>query len=142
MVGRDVAKAERRVVQRPRVDARSVAGVALGGALGALARHLLVSGAGHPAAATFAVNLLGAFLLGVLLERLAGGARRRWRTVLGTGVLGGFTTYSGIALVVIDHLEAGDLWLAAGYGAGSVLAGLVAAGLGVLAGRRLREAAQ
>ncbi|PYF99021.1 camphor resistance protein CrcB [Georgenia satyanarayanai] len=124
------------------LDARSVATVAAGGAAGAVARHLLVGAAGaHGWAATLAVNVVGAFLLGLLLERLARGGRdtgrrRRVRLLLGTGALGGFTTYSGIAVEVLARLDAGQ-WAGAGaYGLGTVLAGLVACGAGVVVGAR------
>ena len=110
---------------------------ALGGALGALARWgvavaLPRSPGGWPSA-TLAVNLLGCLLIGALIAVLA--ARRpddeRLRTFLGAGVLGGFTTFSAFAVEVADLLRAGTPWAAAGYGAMSVVGGLlmVAAGL-------------
>src|SRR5690606_41528337 len=53
------------------LDARSLVTVAVGGGAGTLARHLLVTAGGaHGAAVTLAVNAAGAFLLGLLLERL------------------------------------------------------------------------
>ncbi|MCM3660505.1 CrcB family protein [Georgenia satyanarayanai] len=124
------------------LDVRSVGTVAAGGAAGAVARHLLVGAAGSSGwAATLAVNAAGAFLLGLLLERLTRGGpdtghRRRLRLLLGTGALGGFTTYSGIAVEVLARLDAGHWAGAAGYGLGTVLAGLAACGAGVLVGAR------
>lgn len=124
------------------LDARAVGTVAAGGAAGTVARHLLVGAAApHGWAATLAVNVAGAFLLGVLLERLARGGpdtgrRRRLRLLLGTGALGGFTTYSGIAVEVLARLDAGQWAGAAAYGLGTVLAGLAACGAGVLVGAR------
>ncbi len=124
------------------LDARSVGTVAVGGAGGVVVRHLLVGAAGPLGwAVTLAVNVAGAFLLGVLLERLARsgpdtGRRRRLRLLLGTGVLGGFTTYSGIAVEVLARLDAGRWAGAAAYGLGTVLAGLVACGAGVVVGAR------
>lgn len=123
------------------LDVRSVGTVAVGGAAGAVARHLLVAAGTSGWAATLAVNVAGAFLLGLLLERLARGGpdtghRRRLRLLLGTGVLGGFTTYSGIAVEVLARLDAGHWAGAAGYGLGTVLAGLAACGAGVLVGAR------
>lgn len=85
---------------------------------------------------TFAINVMGAFLLGVLLEGLTRvgpdtGWRQRVRLGVGTGVLGSFTTYSTLA-VDIDELLRGHRWWAAGsYAAGSVLAGLVATVIGI-----------
>ncbi|MFN7242544.1 MAG: fluoride efflux transporter FluC, partial [Dietzia cercidiphylli] len=78
--------------------------VALGGAVGsALRATVAVMLPGTPLGATLAVNVLGAFLLGLVLEWLAAsgerlGERRRAgvRLLLGTGVCGGFTTYSAV----------------------------------------------
>ena len=116
---------------------------ALGGALGALARAG-VAGAlprepgGWPWA-TLAVNLLGCLLIGALLAVLA--ARRpdgeRVQVFLGTGVLGGFTTWSAFALEVTDLAAAGRPLAAAGYVAVSVLGGVLAVAAGAVAGRAL-----
>lgn len=80
--------------------------VAIGGAVGTAIREGL--SLRFPAVDAIpytigAINVVGAFLLGMLLESLARrgpdvGARRRLRLLLGTGVLGGFTTYSTFAL--------------------------------------------
>jgi fluoride exporter len=88
--------------------------------------------------ATLAVNLLGALLLGALLEALARrgpdtGRRRLLRLGLGTGVLGGFTTYSTLAVETATLPTA----LAVAYLAASVLLGAAAALAGVLLGRRV-----
>lgn len=127
------------------LDPRSVGTVAVGGGLGSAARHLLVSATGtHGAAATLAVNVVGALLLGVLLERLArsdtgGPRRRRLRLLLGTGLLGGFTTYSGIAVEVLARMADGQWAGAAGYGLVTVLTGLAACAAGVVLGARGRR---
>ena len=111
-----------------------VASVAGGGALGSLARyglsHALPPLGGVPLA-TLAENLLGAFLLGFLLQWLLGRGhethRRRWlRLTLGTGVLGGFTTYSAFALELHGLLADGRVGLAAGYALVSVVGGTLA----------------
>ncbi|QPR39250.1 fluoride efflux transporter FluC [Brevibacterium casei] len=79
--------------------------VAAGGTLGTAAREAISltvpSLAGIPVA-IFGINFLGAFLLGLLLSALARrgpdeGARRRVRLLVGTGFMGGFTTYSALA---------------------------------------------
>lgn len=112
--------------------------VALGGALGTAARYGLAmmfpTQHGLPVG-TAVANLVGAFALGVLLELLArpvpeSRGRRVMRLGLGTGLLGGFTTYSALALEAWDLL--GDQTaLAVGYALGSVLVGLVACFAGV-----------
>jgi fluoride exporter len=78
--------------------------VALGGALGSMARHgayrLWPATPGGWPVATFTVNLLGSFAIGLLYMYVVGrgssaeNARLFWMT----GVLGGFTTYSAFAL--------------------------------------------
>ncbi|QDO86966.1 CrcB family protein [Ornithinimicrobium ciconiae] len=118
--------------------------VTLGGALGTLSRYAVTQAvpATHQIPwATLMVNLSGAFLLGLLLERLARTgpetpARRLARLGLGTGLLGGFTTYSALALEVHDLVGTGHLGLALGYGIGSVCAGLVSCAAGVVLGAR------
>lgn len=124
---------------------RFLALVAIGGAAGTAVRHLLagqVGAPGHFPLGTLTVNLLGALALGVLLEALAWngsdvGHRRTLRLLLGTGFLGGFTTYSTLALDT-DTLVRGDLpWLAAGYALASVTLGLVASVCGIALARKV-----
>ncbi|WP_256843058.1 fluoride efflux transporter FluC [Ornithinimicrobium cryptoxanthini] len=119
--------------------------VALGGALGTTGRyaaaHLIPSAQDIPWA-TLAVNLVGAFLLGLLLETLSRtGAetprRQLARLGLGTGLLGGFTTYSTLALEVLELWSDGQPARAVGYGAGSVSAGLLVALAGIVLAHRL-----
>jgi CrcB protein len=113
--------------------------VAIGGAVGAEARYQLtnvVAPVISAAAITFMINVAGSLLLGVLLESLAlrgpdQGVRRRLRLLLGTGFLGGFTTYSTLALDVATFLSHGQAATAIGYGLGSVIAGVLAAAVGV-----------
>ena len=109
---------------------------AAGGALGALARagiaELLPRDPGGWPWATLLVNLLGCLLLGALLTVLAGRrpSGERIKIFLGTGVLGGFTTYSAFALEVTDLVGAGRPAAAAGYVAVSVLGGVLAVAAG------------
>lgn len=120
---------------------RLAALVALGGAVGTSARAGLEAAfapeAGTWPWTTFAINLVGSFLLGVLLERLArsgpdDGWRRRVRVLVGTGVLGGFTTYSTFALEVDRLVDAGHAGLGVAYALGSVVLGVLASGAGIL----------
>jgi CrcB protein len=118
--------------------------VGLGGAVGTAVRYglerWLPANLGLPRG-TLIANLVGALVLGILLEALTRGGpdvggRRRLRLLLGTGFCGGLTTYSTLAvetdLLIRAHRDA----LAAGYVAGSVVAGVALAGLGIaLAGR-------
>lgn len=123
---------------------RSFAIVAVGGAVGTLARHgineSLASDRLFPLA-TFTVNISGAFLLGLLITALAApgdertGRRRDARLLLGTGLLGGFTTYSTLAVETDALLRDDHLGLALAYGAGSAVTGLAAALAGAITAR-------
>jgi CrcB protein len=116
--------------------------VALGGALGASARFIVGGwltdrwGVGFPWH-TFAINVGGAFLLGVLmslsLER--GVVGPSWRLFLGTGILGGFTTFTTLSYESLTLMAAGSMARGCVNMFGSGAAGLVAAWLGFVAGR-------
>ena len=116
---------------------------ALGGALGALARwgvaDALPYEPGSWPGATLLVNVGGCLVLGLLIglvfSRSPGSS---WlRPFLGTGVLGGFTTYSTFAVDVVQQATAGAWGIVTGYLLASVLGGIAAAALGVLGGRAL-----
>ena len=82
-------------------------------------------------------NLAGAFALGVLLEALVRrgadhGGRRIVRLTLGTGFLGGFTTYSALATDTAALWGAGGASLGTVYAVGSVLVGALATAAGIL----------
>ena len=120
--------------------------VALGGLLGSTLRYAVSLAMPHEASqwpgSTLLVNLLGAFCLGMLLASLSqlgpdAGRRQLLRLALGTGLLGSLTTYSTLALDVVQLLESRQAAMAGGYAALSVVAGVLAATLGVLAGTRL-----
>jgi len=122
-----------------------IALVALGGAAGSLARHgvelLLGTSDGLPVG-TLAVNLVGAFALGALLEGLVTrgsdvGRRRAARLLVGTGFLGGFTTYSALAVEADGLVRDGRLGLALGYVLTTVVVGLMASLAGILTARRM-----
>ena len=126
------------------VTATAVLLVALGGAVGSVLRYF--AGAAWPADpaagavpwATFAVNVLGAFTLGVLAGAVpAGGAAR---LLVGTGLCGGFTTFSTFAVEGVALAEGGAPGRAGAYVLGSVGLGLAAAVAGAALGRRLAGA--
>lgn len=119
--------------------------VAAGGATGAVARYLLgvqamrSLGGGWPYG-TFAANLLGGFLMGVLAAVLAlrGGAdQEKWRVLLGVGVLGGFTTFSAYSLEVALMIERRAYGQAALYSLGSVVLSVAALFAGMILVRRM-----
>jgi CrcB protein len=118
--------------------------VLVGGAIGTAAREglaLAIHPVGGLPLAILLINVVGAFVLGVLLEALARrgpdvGRRRLVRLAVGTGFCGGFTTYSALAVGTAELLRSGTTGLALGYAIGSVLVGAVAAWAGVLVGSR------
>ena len=116
-----------------------------GGGLGSVARYLVgmltfrTFGPGLPYG-TFAVNVIGGFIMGCLAGILAlrGGAdQERWRVLIGVGVLGGFTTFSSFSLETALMLERKEYGVAAGYVAGSVALAVGALFMGLLAARRV-----
>lgn len=133
-------------VRPPHLQVRLLGLVLLGGAAGTLARWgvgLAVPHVAGLAIGTLAVNLLGAFVLGALLEHLGGpgadeGRRRDLRLTLGTGFCGGFTTYSALAVDTDGLLRAGSVGPALAYALGTVVLGLAASALGIALARLLR----
>lgn len=116
--------------------------VAFGGALGASARFAVGSLVGSKSGtfpwATFGVNVAGAFLLGLLMGAIAGNeAAEPWRLLLGVGILGGFTTFSTLAYETLALAGDGAVALGLANLVGTGVAGLLAAGLGLVAGRAL-----
>ena len=124
----------------------SLALVAAGGCAGTLVRAALErawpASPGHLPVTTLALNVVGALALGLLLGALGEG-RPRLRLALGTGVLGGLTTHSTFILeshrLLTSSGDGGHPVLGAAYLVGSMVAGLVAAGLGLWLAGRLRR---
>lgn len=115
--------------------------VAAGGALGAAGRYLAnvaatrLLGIGFPWG-TMMVNILGSLAMGLVIGWLA--RRSEGGMVLSlfltTGILGGFTTFSAFSLDALNLWQRGEMGLAFGYVAGSVVLSLVAvfAGLSIM----------
>lgn len=126
--------------------AASLALVAAGGCAGTLVRAALErawpASPGHLPVTTLALNVVGALALGLLLGALGEG-RPRLRLALGTGVLGGLTTHSTFILeshrLLTSSGDGGHPVLGAAYLVGSMVAGQVAAGLGLWLAGRLRH---
>lgn len=146
----DALRAQRRRMRRMRrahLRPGQLLLVFLGGAAGTAGREavnlLLPALHGFPSA-TFAVNILGALLLGLLLESLdrAGSSpksARRMRLLLGTGFMGGFTTYSTFAVDGALLLGAGSVGLGVLYALGCVVLGATASWCGILFGATRRR---
>ncbi len=120
------------------VNLRRVLLVALGGTIGTAARlglGLALPDAGGFPVAILVANVLGALLIGVVAARLPASADLR--LMLGTGVLGGFTTYSAFMTGALELWTDAPI-LAAAYAIGSLALGLAAAALGLRLGRQRR----
>lgn len=108
--------------------------VALGGAVGSMARYSMMNVIGrfnhHEFPwGTFAVNILGGFLMGVWISTMAHMLPERSRDLhllFAVGVLGGFTTFSTFSLDMFVLLNHGQTLLATLYGAGSVIFSVLA----------------
>ena len=125
-------------------DPRQLAAVFVGGAVGTLARAALgtlrVADPGRWPWTTFAVNIVGAFLLGYfttrLVERLPLSTYRR--PALGAGLCGALTTFSTMQLEILVMIKYHHYGLAIGYTAGSIAAGLLAVYAATVIARRVR----
>lgn len=118
---------------------RAILLVALGGAIGSVARFKISGWILHHTidwrfpAGTFAVNVIGCLAAGIL----AGLAEKfdfftpDVRILLFTGLLGGFTTFSAFGLETMFLLQRREIWIAAANVFVSVAAGLLALWIGM-----------
>lgn len=116
----------------------SIFAVAVGGAIGSVARYLFnlqamrLFGPNFPWG-TLGVNLIGGFIMGAAAEAFALrlNVSAEMRSFLMTGILGGFTTFSAFSLDVGNMLERHDVALAGLYIAASVLGSILMLFLGL-----------
>ncbi len=101
--------------------------IAIGGALGSVARHYVSTGVYHVTGPAFpygilAVNVIGGLVMGIVVE--LGALKLNYspeiRAFLTTGILGGFTTFSAFSLDTALLIERGDWLGSAAYVMGSV----------------------
>lgn len=118
-----------------------LAAISVGGMLGALARYGLATAwpprpGGFPWA-TFAVNVSGCLLIGVLMVLIVEvwSAHRLLRPFLGVGLLGGYTTFSAYTVEIQQLVADGAARTALAYLAGTLLAALVAVYAGMTVAR-------
>lgn len=118
----------------------AVLAVAVGGAVGSVARYLVALALAPFAAAfpyaTLVVNVAGAFLIGVF-ARTFGGTEQDpvLRLALTTGLCGGFTTFSTMSAEVVALVQEGRTGRAALYVLLSLVLGVGATALGLLVAR-------
>lgn len=110
--------------------------------MGAVGRYLTgvatinLIGRGFPWG-TLTVNILGSFLMGVIVVVLAKKGGTQLAPLFMTGILGGFTTFSAFSLDAITIYERGQVGLALAYIAASVILSLAAIAAGLFAARGL-----
>lgn len=119
--------------------------VAAGGAVGSVLRHQVGRMVGNLAGpgnafpwGTLAVNIAGSLMMGALLGWLARGtlseqSAEPLRLLVGVGLLGGFTTFSAFSAEMVTMLHRGQAGLAIGYAAASLVAGMAAVIIGLVA---------
>lgn len=111
---------------------RELVAVVIGAVVGTSARLAIDTLVGQPAS-TLAINVVGSFALGLLVARLWSSAAPWLKAGLGPGLIGTFTTFSALAVTLV---ELGFTWGAALYLGLSVVLGLLAAWAGLRVGRR------
>ena len=115
-----------------------------GGALGTLLRYLIDAASARVsgfALDIFIINVVGAFILAALVGYIAGAGeptrdQLKLRLFLGTGMMGGFTTYSTLAVETAHNIGDGRWASALVYSLGTLLVGALLSVAGMLAGRR------
>ncbi|MEV6910960.1 fluoride efflux transporter CrcB [Amycolatopsis sp. NPDC051071] len=116
----------------PRVRWDVLAAIGAGGALGSLARYglsvALPHSRGQFALSTFATNVSGCLLIGILMALLTAAAdpHRLLRPFLGIGILGGYTTFSTYATDTLDLVTTGHPFTGLSYALGTVVCALIA----------------
>ncbi len=117
-----------------------VGGVGVAGALGAMTRYLIGRAVAEHAGSQFPlgtllINVSGSFCIGLLFA-LAGhrALSPAWQTVLATGFLGGYTTFSTMSWEGVQLARGGSTWGSALYFGGNLALGLMAVSLGLLIG--------
>ena len=130
---------------RVEVCMKDIVWVGIGGGLGALSRYYLGLvlvrwlGTGFPWA-TLAINVAGCLVIGMALgagPTPSGFLTREMRLLGVVGFLGAFTTFSTFGYETVSLIQGGKPTLAIAYVAASVLLGLLAVALGILATRGL-----
>jgi len=126
-----------------RADVAVLATVALGGAIGSVGRYAVGVALPHGATgfpwATLLVNVSGAFAMGLLVAYLVDrpGVHRLARPFVGVGLLGGWTTFSALAIEVVQLGVADEVQLALAYVAATFLVGTLAVAAGAALGQRV-----
>jgi CrcB protein len=114
--------------------------IGLGSFIGGVLRYIVsfalpIKAPGYVPWGTFAVNIIGSFLIGYMYHYTRVLALPlEWRLFVITGILGGFTTFSAFSIETLGMIERGHGLTAVAYAGSTVLLGLLAAWLGTVAG--------
>jgi CrcB protein len=114
--------------ERKTLNPQLVLAVAVGGAIGSVARYLVAIGSGKAFGTSFPwgiliINVTGSFLIGMFVGLFA----LRWnlpepvRVFLTVGICGGYTTFSTFSLDAFYLMERGEAMAAIAYMVGSVV---------------------
>jgi fluoride exporter len=108
--------------------------VGLGGGMGSMLRYaayLFINNKNFPLA-TFTVNIIGSFIIGLVLALSVKDENflNNWKLFLATGICGGFTTFSALSAENVTLLQNGKYLIALSYIAASIVLGIAAAWLG------------
>lgn len=118
--------------------------IAIGGAVGAMLRYFVGVVAAERfgprfPVGTLSINISACFMIGFILEYI----NRHtvvspvWRYTFAIGFIGAFSTFSSFEFETWSELTSGAFWIAILYVAASLIAGLIAVGLGSAASRSL-----
>lgn len=126
---------------------QSIIIVGVGGFIGAVARYKISTwilnsiSCGKFPIGTFAVNIIGCLIIGILatLAQQYEVFNQNLRLMLFTGILGGFTTFSSFGLETIALLQEGEIFTALIYVLASVALGLLAVWVGMEVSRIIVE---
>ena len=106
-----------------------------GGGLGAVFRYFVTTSLagkfGNFPAGTFAANICGSFLMGLVLGILVGRSSETFRLFTAVGFLGGFTTFSSFSAESLNLIQSGQIFFASINIFGSVAAGIFACAAGM-----------
>ena len=118
--------------------------IAIGGALGAVLRYLSIAAINAVSGPTFplgtlTVNVLGSFLMGLLVVcfQFTDWIPANMKLLLTVGFLGSFTTFSTFSMDTMRLFEAGQIGQALGYMVASLVLTVAACSLGLLVARGL-----
>jgi CrcB protein len=118
--------------------------VAIGGALGAMLRYSIGMTAAERfgtrfPVGTLSINISACFLIGFVLEYIGThtGVSLVWRYAFVIGFIGAFSTFSSFEWDIWSELTTGAFWIAILYVVISLVAGLIAVGLGSATARTL-----